>query len=215
MKAAQLRKYLPLIRDASLLEDLAGHALYSIIDPKQTLLREAQSIEYVPLLISGGVKVVRQTKTGKRIFLYFIRPGETCTMTLSSCLRQQTSRVIALSVVRSEALLVPIERVYYYTRHFPGWNAFTLEAYRTKFDTILSGFENLAFSTLSERVVEYLNDLAEITGSTQLVLSHEELADDLGTSRVGISRVLKQLEQKGDLKLGRNQIEVIPLTAEH
>ncbi len=207
-----LRKHLPTIREDHLIDDIAANGILQAFPAGQTVLTDRQYIDYVPLITRGGLKVVRHTQEHNNLFLYFLRAGETCTMTLSSCLKRETSKVRARTITETEIVLLPVERVYYYTRHFAGWNEFTLQSYRLKFDSILSAFEGMAFTPLEDRTVSYLRDIATIRGSNQLTMTHEALAEDLGASRVGMSRILKRLEEAELLRLGRGKITLYDLT---
>lgn len=201
-----LRKNLPGLKGDQLLQDIAENAQLLTVPEGQLILKEAQHVDHVPLIGKGGVKVIRHVGADQSIFLYFIRPGQTCTMTLSSCLRRQTSQVHARTIVETELILLPSERVYYYTKHFPGWNEFTLESFRGKFDDILGAYDRLAFQSLEERIIGYLEDSVSIRGQNNLPLTHAQLADEMAASRVSVSRVLKGLEKAGHVSLGRNMI---------
>ncbi len=201
-----LRHNLPGLRGDLLLADIATNARLHVIPAGQIILREAQHVDHVPLIGKGGVKVIRHAAVDQSIFLYFIKAGETCTMTLSSCLRRQTSQVHAETIVETEILLLPSERVYYYTKHFPSWNEFTLESFRGKFDDILGAYDRLAFASLEERIVDYLRETAAILRRQEIALTHAELATEMAASRVSVSRVLKHLEREGKVVLGRNVI---------
>lgn len=201
-----LRKNLPGLKGDQLLQDIAENAQLLTVPEGQLILKEAQHVDHVPLIGKGGVKVIRHVGADQSIFLYFIRPGQTCTMTLSSCLRRQTSQVHARTIVETELILLPSERVYYYTKHFPGWNEFTLESFRGKFDDILGAYDRLAFQSLEERIIDYLEDSVSIRGQNNLPLTHAQLADEMAASRVSVSRVLKGLEKAGHVSLGRNMI---------
>jgi len=207
LDADYLRKHLPGLKGDQLLNDIAENAVLVTVPEDQIILREAQHVDHVPLIGRGGVKVIRHADAERRIFLYFIRPGQTCTMTLSSCLRRQTSQVYARTVTETEIILLPSERVYYYTKHFPGWNEFTLESFRGKFEDILGAYDRLAFQSLEERIVSYLEAVVTIREDHNLTLTHAQLAEEMAASRVSVSRVLKTLEQAGRLQLRRNVIQ--------
>lgn len=203
---AYLQQYFPRLTDGAIREDILRVGRLLRLEADAVILRKEQPIDFVPLIARGGIKVSKQLRNGKHLFLYFIEPGETCTMTLSSCIRRETSQIIAKCVTETEVVLLPVPRVYDYTRHYPIWNDYVLEAYREKFGTIMESLEHLACAPFDERVMNFLEHLASITGRRELKLSHATLAEDLGASRVGISRVLKTLERSGKLKLGRKSI---------
>lgn len=201
-----LKEHFPQLKDSSLREDIVRHGQLHRFPAGVMVLKDAQYVDHIPLVSKGAVKVVRHTQSHQKIFLYFIRPGETCTMTLASCLKRQTSRVHALTIAPTEIVLVPVERVYYYTKHFPAWNEFTLESFQDKFDDIVHAFEWLAFASLEARIMRFLGDMAELRGHQSLRITHAELAADMGASRVSVSRVLKEQERQGRVVLGRNLI---------
>ncbi|MTB49974.1 Crp/Fnr family transcriptional regulator [Lewinella sp. W8] len=205
---AYLQRFFPRLTDGAVREDILRVGFLQQVEAGAVILREEQHIDFVPLIARGGVKVSMQTRNGKHLFLYFIRPGETCTMTLSSCIRREISRVVATSITDTDVVLIPAQRIYDYTRHYPGWNDYVLEAYREKFDSILDGFEQLASTPFDQRVMNYLEHMAAMLESRELLVSHATLAEDLGASRVGISRVLKGLERAGKLRLGRERISL-------
>jgi CRP/FNR family transcriptional regulator len=155
LNTAYLKKHLPQIEDGLLRDDLLGHGLLKTFPAGQTILTDKQYIDYIPLITRGGAKVIHYTNEQKALFLYFLQEGETCTMTLSSCLKRETSRVRAKTITETEIILVPVERIYYYTRHFASWNEFALMSFQAKFDAILRAFEGLAFAPLNGRYNTY------------------------------------------------------------
>jgi len=210
LNTAYLKKHFPGLKDDRLREDIAAHGELHEFPEEVMVLKGAQYVDHIPLVSEGGVKVVRHTEGHQNIFLYFIRPGETCTMTLSSCLKRQTSQVHALTVSPTKIVLLPAERVYYYTRHFPSWNEFTLESFRGKFDDIIRAFDGLAFASLEFRLMDFLREMAELRADNNLKITHADLAADMGASRVSVSRVLKEIERSGRIVLGRNLITLRP-----
>lgn len=208
LDAAYLRKNLPLIQEGLLRDDIVANGQLLHIPEGQTILREDQFIDHIPLVAKGGIKVIRHAEAEQRLFLYFIRPGETCTMTLTACLQRQQSQVYARTVMPTDLVLLPAQRVFYYTKHFPGWNDFTLRSFRQKFDDILSAYDRLAFAPLEQRITDYLAALAALRGQPDLPITHAELATDLGASRVSVSRILKTLAHQGVLSLGHGRLVV-------
>jgi CRP/FNR family transcriptional regulator len=207
--SAYLKEYFPNLKDEQLIEDIVNHGELHRFPEGGMVLKDAQYVNHIPLVSKGGVKVVRHTESHQNIFLYFIQPGETCTMTLSSCLKRQTSQVHAQTIAPTEIVLLPVERVYYYTKHFSGWNEFTLQSFHSKFDDIIHAFDRLAFDPLETRIMRFLQDIAALRNDLGLTITHAELAEDMGASRVSVSRVLKELERQGSISLGRNLIALV------
>ena len=201
-----LRRYLPGWQDQRLYDDLLEHAQLVELAAGQTILRHEQAIDFVPLVTKGGLKVRRETEQGQQLFLYFVHAGETCAMTLSCCIKRQKSLVRAETVVPTEMVLLPSERVFYYTRHYPSWNEFVVNSYEARFESMVDSLMTRAFESLEDRLLDYLYRLADTLQSTALPFTHAQLAEDLGSARVVVSRLLKKLEVQGRLTLKRGWI---------
>ncbi|MEM7574688.1 MAG: Crp/Fnr family transcriptional regulator [Bacteroidota bacterium] len=204
-----LRRHLPLWQDQRLYDDLLEHAQLIQLPAGQTILRNEQPIDFVPLVTKGGLKVRRETLQGQQLFLYFVQAGETCTMTLSSCMKRQKSLVRAETLIATEIVLLPLERVFYYTRHFPSWNEFVLNSYEARFEFMVNSLVHRAFDSLEDRLLDYLCNLSQLLKSQDLAITHAQLAEELASVRVVISRLLKNLEGRGQLRLSRGQISLI------
>lgn len=205
-----LVQHLPTITDSTLRDDILAHGKLATFAEGDTIITRQQYIDYVPLFTAGGAKVVRQTAEYEGLLLYFLETGDTCAMTLSSCLRREQSQITAVTVAPTELILLPVARVYYYTRHWVSWNEFMLQAFRGKFDILLDAFEQLASADMAERVMEYLKTVVRIRRSDVIPITHQELASNMGVSRVGLSRILKQLEKERRIELKRGRIIFTP-----
>ncbi|WP_187270860.1 Crp/Fnr family transcriptional regulator [Neolewinella aurantiaca] len=206
-----LRRNFPTIQEDPLLEDIARHGKFFSFEKDVTILTNQQYIDSVPLIIKGGVKVVRHTEDNKSLFLYFLNKGEMCPVSLVASTKRERSKVQVKTVAPTEIISLPPERVYFYTRRFSGWNEFTLEAFRMRFNAVLSAYEGMAFEPMEDRVMAYLKGISSICENDCLSITHDELAIDLGASRVGISRILKRLESNNVLNLARGEITLLDL----
>jgi CRP/FNR family transcriptional regulator, anaerobic regulatory protein len=183
-------------------------AWYSV-PAQSTFIDVGQSIPGMPLLLKGSLKIMREDEKGDELLLYYIESGDTCAMTLTCCMRNSSSQIRA--VVEEDALMVivPTDKMEEWIVQFRSWRSFVLESYNNRLNELLNAVDSLAFKKLDERLWNYLVDKVKITSSTELHITHNEIADELNSSRVVISRLLKQLENSGKIKMHRNSLEVI------
>lgn len=168
-----------------------------------------QTIHNIPLISSGIIKVSRMEDGGKEIILYYVNPNESCAMTFTCCMEKRPSKVIAVAEEDVEMLSIPIEYMDSWMMKYVTWKNFVMGTINERFDELLKTIDMIAFQKLDERLKHYLTQKAKTTGSRLLNLSHEDIATDLATSRVVISRLLKQLENMDLLLLYRNQIKLL------
>jgi len=175
----------------------------------EVLIDYGQNVKHMPLLIKGAIKVLRQDDDGDELLLYFLENGDTCTMTMTCCMGESQSEVKAIAEKDSTLFLLPVEKMAEWTRTYKGWMAFVFESYNNRFNEMLEAIDSLAFSNMHDRLYKYLKNKVMVNKSTVLEATHQEIAHDLHTSRVVISRLLKSLENEKKVKLFRNKLEVI------
>lgn len=166
-------------------------------------------VRFVPIVISGTVKVTRPDDDGRELLLYYLTPGDSCAMTFTCCMRQFPSEIKAVAEDDSKLLMLPTSATDDWIVKYPTWKSFALRTIRDRFIEMLKTIDQIAFQNLDERLVSYLKDKSIATGSIVLNISHEQIAGDLATSRVVISRLLKKLENDGKILLYRNQIRIL------
>lgn len=187
---------------------IANEAQVTSFEAGTQLLVEGKYIKVIPVLISGLLKVTRQ-ENGKELLLYYIRPGESCVMTITSSQTNETSQINAWTEEDSELLLIPSRLFPDWQYRFPSVQQFVLNLYKKKFDDLLKAFNAVAFQKMDERLKSYLTQKAESHRTNVLVFTHQVIADELGLARETVSRMLKKLESDGEIKLGRGSIEII------
>jgi CRP/FNR family transcriptional regulator len=175
----------------------------------QELLRENSYVHAIPILNSGLLGVYRTDQEGKEILLYYIKPGESCIMSFLSGIHNDTSKVKAVAEEDSELILIPVDKVSAWVTKYPEWTDYIFKLYHRRFEELLNVVNSIAFQRMDERLIEHLNKKASMTGSKELNVTHQQLADELGSSREVISRLLKQLEKEGKLLLSRNKISLL------
>ncbi|MEJ6582462.1 MAG: Crp/Fnr family transcriptional regulator [Crocinitomicaceae bacterium] len=165
-----------------------------------------QNIEFMPFILEGSLKVSREAEDGQELLLYYIESGETCAFTLQCCVRESRSEIRATTIEETTILTVPISKLHEWMGKYDSWRKFVLESYHTRMTELIETIDAIAFTRLDQRLENYLKDQAKLKGSLEIVATHQQIAEDLHSSRVVISRLLKQMEVKGLIQQGRNKI---------
>ena len=189
-------------------DDVANHAMIKTFDAGETIISEESFIKSVPIVLDGSIKVMRTDPDGREVLLYYIRPKESCIMSFLGALHNDTSKVKAVAEETTTLLLIPPEKSAEWISKYPEWADFMFKLYHRRFEELLDVVNSMAFGKLDQRLERLLNQKAELHGSKHLQTTHQQLADELGTTREVISRLLKQMENQGILTLGRNKIDL-------
>ena len=205
MTSAELSTLFPGF-EAEFVEDLLAHAEFKTAQEGDILVRSGQFIRSTLLVLKGLIKVYREDDEGNEYFMYFLGPGEACALSLVCAMRQRTSEVMIRADGETELLLLPLDKMDRWMSQYRGWYQFVLESYRTRFEELLLTIDQIAFRNLDERLEFYLKRQSEARHSLELNISHQEIAEELNSSREVISRLLKKLAQLGKLTMSRNQI---------
>ena len=175
--------------------------------PAETILMQSNSyIRAIPLVLSGSMRVMRQDEDGREILLYYIKPGESCIMSFLAGIHEDTSKVKLVVEEDSEVLMLPIAKASEWVKIYPEWADFIFKLYHKRFEELLSVINAVAFQKLDDRIVELLKKKAGIYRSKEIAITHQQLAEELGTTREVISRLLKQMEKQQLITLARNKI---------
>ncbi len=178
--------------------------------PEDTLLMDiGQTITHMPLIVSGSLKVMTEDENGDELLLYYLELGDTCAMTLNCCSKASKSAISAITEEPSEVLFVPVEKMEEWMVKYKTWRNFVLEAYNSRLNEMLEAIDNLAFHNMEERITKYLRDKAMVNHSSELKVTHFQIAADLHSSRVVVSRIMKKLEMDGLIKQHRNRVEFL------
>ena len=163
-------------------------------------------LQLIPILIEGSIKVSRENENGEEILLYYIEGGDTCAMTLQCCTKKTDSLIKATAMEPSLLLMIPAEYMEIWMDQYKSWRTYIINNYHTRMMELMESIDAIAFMNLDQRLLKYLIDQAKLLGSLEILHTHQQVADDLHSSRVVISRLLKQLEIKGEITLHRNKI---------
>lgn len=173
------------------------------------ILNENAYIKAIPIVIEGSVKVMRTDEDGREILLYYIKPGESCIMSLLGGMHEGTSKIKAIAEEDTEILFIPIDKISALIKEFPEWLEYIFRLYHKRFEELLEVVNAVAFKKMDERLLNFIKKKCELINSRILHLTHEQIANELGTARVVISRLLKQMEEEKLVSLGRNKITLL------
>ena len=178
--------------------------------PAETVILEENShIKFIPIVINGSIKVMRTEEDGREILLYYITSGESCIMSFLGGIHQETSKIRAIVEEEAEILLIPVEKASAWIRQFPEWADFIFKLYHKRFEELLSVVDAIAFKKLDSRLLNLLKQKAELFQTHEIKVTHQQLADELGSTREVVSRVIKQMEKEGLVRLSRNKIHLM------
>jgi CRP/FNR family transcriptional regulator len=172
----------------------------------EILINVGDAMTSIPIILSGSIKISRENDNGDELLLYYIEGGDTCAMTLQCCVRQMKSEIRATSMEDSVLLMLPTEMMELWMHKYKSWREYILQSYHVRLTELMETIDAIAFMRLDERLLKYLTDQAKLLGSLEIHHTHQQIAEDLHSSRVVISRLLKQLEIKGVIILKRNKI---------
>lgn len=166
-------------------------------------------INYIPLVLSGSIKVMRTDEDGREILLYYLTPGESCISSILSGLTQDTSKVKVVVEENAEILMISLQQAKDWLRKYLEWTDFIFGLYQRRFEDLLEVVNAVAFQKVDARLLHLLNQKSQLYKSKELSVTHQQLADELGITREAVSRVLKQIETEGKIKLSRNKITLL------
>ena len=204
----QLYEKFQFLFEAELINEICESGMLRKYDQDETLIDIGDLITHMPLVISGSIKVMTQDSKGDELLLYYLEFGDTCAVTLNCCTRKKKSTIHAITESPTEVLFIPVEKMEEWMIKYTSWRNYVLDSYNVRLDEMLSAIDNIVFNSMEERLRNYLKDKAWINKSKTLNISHADIAADLHSSRVVISRLMKKLEKEGLITQTRNKIEV-------
>lgn len=207
----ELQQHYGYLFEDELIQEINSVGTYKDIPEGFKLIEIGDYIKAMPLLVSGAIKVLREDEDGDELILYFIEQGDTCAMTLSCCLGSSKSEIRAIAETDTKLIMVPVAKMEEWLGKYKSWQQFVLQSYHNRMSELLEAIDTIAFLKMDERLFKYLKDKAMVNHNDLIHVTHQQIARDLHTSRVVISRLLKTLEIDGKIELHRNNIKVIDL----
>jgi CRP/FNR family transcriptional regulator, anaerobic regulatory protein len=193
----------------NLLEKLKQEGIIRSFARETVIIDENDYIKSVPIVLSGSIKVFKLDEDGREILLYYIKPGESCVMSFLGATCNETSKIKAIVEEEAEVLILPVHKATELIRENPQWIQFIFELYNKRFEELLNVVNAIAFQKVDVRLWDLLKTKAKLLKTDELNITHQQLADDLGTAREVVSRLLKQLERDNKILLGRNRIKIL------
>ena len=205
----KLDNFYSYVFEKELLDEIEQVGVYKKLRENELLVDLGDQMKGVPLLLDGAIKIVREDKKGEEILLYFLEKGDTCASSFSSAISNGKCGIRAIAEKESEIIFLPKEKLDDWLVKYKSWRNFVIDSYNIRLNEMMETIDTLAFMRMDERLYKYLTDKAQILRETSLNTTHQDIAYDMHTSRVVISRLLKQLENEGKIKLHRNKIEIL------
>lgn len=199
----------PLLISDSLLVKLKSIGSMRRMAADAVLMNEDDYIQAIPIVLNGSIKVMRTDDDGKEILLYYIKPGESCVMSFLGATCNERSKIKAIVDEPAEILMLPISKAVELIRSVPEWIEFIFQLYNRRFEELLDVINAIAFQKVDERLWELLKKKSEMNKTRELAVTHQQVADELGTAREVVSRLLKQLEKSKKITLSRNKITIL------
>ncbi|MAZ73274.1 MAG: Crp/Fnr family transcriptional regulator [Flavobacteriaceae bacterium] len=205
----ELKEYYSAHFEPELMEEINNVAVLMDVPEGQDVMKPGQYITSMPLVLSGSIKIMRPDNEGEQLLLYHLEKGDTCAMTLSCCLGNTKSEIHAVTETNTKLLMIPIGKMEAWSSTYKTWRNFVFASYHSRMMELLESIDNIAFNNMDERLENYLADKIKILNSKHIYITHKEIASDLHTSRVVVSRLLKKMENNHSIRLHRSFIEVL------
>ena len=202
-------QHLTKLLEPLLLEEIEEVGVYMEYAAAETIIKYGQNIRMMPIILEGSIKVSRMNADDSEVFLYYVSSNESCAMTFTCCMQNKVSEIKAVCETNVKLIVIPISYMDKWMNLYPSWKSFVMHTIQARFDELLQTIDQIAFQKLDDRLIDYLNNKARINQKNRIYISHKEIANDLATSRVVVSRLLKKLEYIKKVILYRNEIELL------
>jgi CRP/FNR family transcriptional regulator len=199
------------IFEEELINEIVQVGTFKEVSEGYKLMEIGDYIKGMPLLISGVIKILREDEDGDELLLYYLEKGDTCSMTMACCMGDTKSEIRAVAETNAKLIMVPIHKMEEWISKYKSWRNFVFNSYHLRLNELLSTLDSIAFQKMDERLIGYLKEKARVNKGDIIHNTHQEIAYDLHSSRVVISRLLKKLEELGKIKLHRNHVKILDL----
>lgn len=207
----KLNEYYSFVFEKELIEEIVTVGFVDKYKSGEILINIGQNMTHIPLILKGAVKIIRQEKKGEELVLYFLEKGDTCAISFINCINRKESIFKAVVENDTEAIFLPVEHIDDWLAKYKSWRHFIIDSYHFRLLEMVESIDGLAFKNMNERLLKYLVDKAKIKQDVNLEITHQEIADDLNTSRVVVTRLLKQLHNDKKVYSTRSKIKVLEL----
>ncbi len=205
----EIKEKLSSIFEKKLIEEIINEGEIRSYREGDVIMDYGKPIRFMPIILSGTLRVMRKDEEDREIILYYLGNNESCAMAYACCMEAKKSEIKAIAEDNVELIIIPHNKLDEWLIKYPSWKSYIFSSFTQRFNELLKSLESIAFHKFDERLIKYLKAKAKITGKNAIKLSHKQIAEEMGTSRVVISRLLKQLENDKKLLLYRNEIKLL------
>lgn len=205
----KLNDYYSDIFEKELIDEIINVGHFDKIKSGELLIDIGNEMTHIPLILDGVVKIMRREKEGEEFLLYFLERGDTCAISFVNCINKKRSIFKGVVEKDMEGIFLPVDHIDDWLVKYKSWRHFIIDSYHFRLLEMVESIDSLAFLKMNQRVLKHLSDKAKISNSIDLEITHQEIADDLNTSRVVITRLIKELHDEGKIHSTRNKIKVL------
>lgn len=199
----------PIFHEKQLLTEFTEVGIYKEAKSGDVIIDYGSYMKYIPLLLEGSIRILRENEDGNEIFLYYLENGSTCAASFTCCMRQELSNIRAIAEEDVSMIMIPLAKMEEWMGKYTSWRNFVISTYSNRMEEMLKTIDLIAFKKMDERLLNYLEEKARVQESNTLHITHQQIATELNSSREVISRLLKSLEKMEEIRLGRNQIDLL------
>jgi len=204
----KLNKIYGHIFEKALLNEIAQVSILKEFKEGDILIDYSDSIKKMPLLLTGAIKILREDFDEGELLLYFLEKGDTCAMSMACCMGDSKSEIRAIAETKGSVIMIPVQKMEEWLGKYKSWRVYVFNSYNNRLKEMLASIDSLAFINMDERLYNYLKEKSKVNNTLHIQNTHQEIANDLNTSRVVVSRLLKALENNNKIKLHRASIEL-------
>jgi CRP/FNR family transcriptional regulator len=201
--------FLKNIKDSVLKQEFADIGMLKTFKKGDIIVQDGSYIKSIPIILKGSLRVVQEDDAGREFLLYYLQEGESCIMSILGSLNHETSKVKVIVEKETDLMMIPLENAAIWIKKYPAWTEYIFKLYQKRFEELLSIVKRVSSKHLDEQLWDLLTLKANLGNTKTIQITHQQLADELGTVRVVISRLLKEMENKGQIALSRNRIKII------
>lgn len=205
----QLKHKLNMILESNLVKEIEESGTIMRYKEGDVIIDYDKNIRSMPIVLSGTIRVMRKDEEGREILLYYLSNNESCAMAYTCCMEARKSEIKAIADTPAEIVAIPHDKLDEWLIKYPSWKSYIFQSFTARFNELLKSLESVAFQKLDERLIRYLKNKTKVNGKMVVSLSHQQIADELGTNRVVVSRLLKILENENKVILYRNELKVL------
>jgi len=204
-----ITEFFPMLTERPLQKEISEKGVLFSFASGEVLMDYGRNISHIPLVIKGGLRILREDgNSGKEVFLYYLQSGETCAMSMTCCSQHQKSQIKAIAEDNTQLIMIPVANMEIWLKKYPSWKNFIFQTYQNSYAKLMEYIEAISFQKLDQRLLTYLQEKAKINNRNSCHITHQEIANELNSSREAVSRLLKKLEQENIIELARNYIKV-------